>query len=269
MLTITYIYHDCFVTDFDQCAVVFDYWREADGDVSDRVLSLVEADKPIYVLVSHHHKDHFNRAVLKWGSRRDNIHFILSEDTARSVRHILNPESMYRGVRPEPGSVTVLSPGKCFDDGRVRVDAFGSTDMGNSYMVTSGGRHVFHAGDLNAWVWKDESTPQEVDEAIADYERILSTIADAGYGRMDVAMFPVDSRLGTDYWEGAYRFVRRFDVDVFLPMHFCLGSNAADEIEKMTAACRFREYANPERGMYVALQHPYSAMALPDKKSGE
>lgn len=265
MLTVTYIYHDCFVAETPSAVLVFDYWREPEGFGFVEWLKRLAPGKPLYILVSHHHKDHFNRTVLKWGDMREKVHFILSEDTAKSVRYMLRPDSVYTGVRPRAEQVSVLKPGSVYADDAVRIEAYSSTDIGNSYMVVSGGYSLFHAGDLNAWIWKDESTVSEVEQALGDYSAILDCICEAGHRTMDVAMFPVDSRLGTDYWEGARIFVRRFDVGLFLPMHFCLGQDSADEIAKMADACSFREYANPTRGIYAALQQPYSAVSLPDK----
>jgi len=37
---------------------------------------------------------------------------------------------------------------------------------------------------------------------------------------IDVAMFPVDARLGKDYMRGAEQFVGEFNVGMFVPMHF-------------------------------------------------
>ena len=43
--------------------------------------------------------------------------------------------------------------------GDIKVKAYGSTDAGVSFLVTtSGGRKIFHAGDLNDWHWQDDSS---------------------------------------------------------------------------------------------------------------
>lgn len=269
MIQLTYIWHDCFVLETADATVVFDYYRDNDEARSPdcpKFLDNIRSDVPLYILVSHHHKDHFTRQIFKWKHKAVNVRFLLSRDTEKSVRHLLRPNSMYNGVKPDAEQVIVLRPGESFKDDIISVEAFGSTDIGNSYVVKISGKVVFHSGDLNAWVWKDESTKAEVDAEIRKYEMILNDISEAlTDDKIDLAMFPVDSRIGTDYWEGAKIFTRRFDVDVFVPMHFCLADNASQYIERMADACRFSEYANPNRGMYVALQTPYSSIALPDK----
>lgn len=265
MINLTYIWHDCFLLESDEATVLFDYYR--DGDASSPIaepefLTALRADKPLYIVVSHHHKDHFTRQIFGWKHIVGEVHYILSRDTEKSIRHLLRPDSMYRGVKPDSEQVTVLRPGESYSDGRLTVRAFGSTDIGNSYMVEIEGNRIFHAGDLNAWIWKDESTPAEVAAAIRDFMKVLETVRGECGERIDLAMFPVDSRIGRDYWEGAARFVRFFDVGVFVPMHFCLAGNAGQMIERVSDARSFSRYANPDRGIYVALQTPYEKLAL-------
>ena len=38
----------------------------------------------------------------------------------------------------------------------VKIKAFGSTDIGISFLVSVDGVDIFHAGDLNWWHWWDE-----------------------------------------------------------------------------------------------------------------
>lgn len=269
MIKLTYIYHDCFVAETPGATLVFDYWRDAaslsepcEGDGDPDFLSRIDSDKPLYFIVSHHHKDHFNRRIFRWKGVAKEVRYIISRDVEKSIRYMLRPDSVYTGVKPDKGQVAVLRPGEVYEDNILKISAFGSTDIGNSYLVETSGARLFHAGDLNAWMWKDESTKAEIAAAIRDYTAVLDTISAAGVERIDLAMFPVDSRIGTDYWEGASIFVRRFDVGIFVPMHFGLGEDAADARRKALDATDFAAYANPERGVYAALQHPYSALSF-------
>ena len=163
---LTYIYHDGFLLQTPEVNVVFDYWKDPES-AEPRFLQTLETKKPLYVLVSHHHKDHFNPEIFQWSDRFDDIHYIISRDTFRAARHFINPGSLYHGLkRVDPDKVVALAPGEVYRDKHIRVEAFGSTDIGNSYLLQTGGKTIFHAGDLNAWVWKDESTPQEIEEAL-------------------------------------------------------------------------------------------------------
>ena len=73
-------------------------------------------------------------------------------------------------------------------------------------------------------------------------------------------MFPADPRLGTDFWTGAYVFVRRFDVGIFVPMHFTLAEQPDSQLDYIAQATDFRAYANPDRGRYVALTTPGASL---------
>lgn len=262
MLTLTYICHSCFLLDTPDCAVVFDYWKDptAEDSAHPRFLDTIPPDKPFYVVVSHHHKDHFVKEIFDWKRRFCNIHYILSADVARHVRHILRADSLYNGVKLDAADYTVMRPGDTFSGPDITVRAFGSTDTGNSYVADIAGLTVFHAGDLNAWIWKDESTQAEVVEAVHAYSRILKEIA-SEFPTLDIAMMPVDSRIGTDYFTGASMLVRSIDVRHFFPMHFALGSEE-EQRRRRRDALAFDLYANPNRGEYIGLASPYDRFSM-------
>lgn len=252
---LTYIYHDCFLLDTEKAVVVFDYWKDPlSGGKKDfpPMLEMINPDKPVYFIVSHHHKDHFSRRIFLWSDRFPEARYILSKDTFKAVKFMFRDGTTYSGPAPDINSVTVLEPGQSYEDSRLRIEAFGSTDIGNSYLVETEGKKFFHAGDLNAWIWKDESTEKEVNEALKNYNDILDIL----YQRhpvIDLAMFPVDSRLGTEYYEGARIFVRKFDVGIFVPMHFELVVDDEDKRKRNMDAGRFELYSNPTRGEYIHL----------------
>ena len=100
---------------------------------------------------------------------------------------------------------------------RISVKVFGSTDEGVSFLVSDGDVNVFHAGDLNNWHWKDESTPEEVNQAEHSFLKIVEQIAEYP---VDIAMFPVDARMGSDYDLGARQFIEKCKPVHFFPMHF-------------------------------------------------
>lgn len=81
------------------------------------------------------------------------------------------------------------------------------------------GIRLFHAGDLNNWHWSEESTPQEIRKAEGDFLAEIKTLQQKA-PLVDVAMFPVDSRIGKDYMRGAEQFVERIKTTIFAPMHF-------------------------------------------------
>lgn len=264
MNILKYIWHDCFFFESDNLSIVFDFWIDPleSNDELPLFLNKIDKQKPLYVLVSHHHKDHYTKKIFEWEKRFEHVKFIISKDVAISARHILCGDSIYKGFKPSTSSVVVLKPGEKYLDNLLNVEAFGSTDIGNSYAVTLfTGETIFHAGDLNAWIWKDESTEAEVNEELEKFNKILDDVYDA-HKSFDYCMFPVDSRIGSEYYTGAKIFVRRFDVRRFFPMHFGLGDPDKEQKKYRFDAAQVENYANRERGEYICLQAPYSVYAV-------
>lgn len=207
-MRLTYIYHSCYLIETEKCNLVFDYFKDSGekpgtGIIHDRIL---RDPKPLYVFASHFHPDHFNRDILQWVFFHKDITYIFSKDI---LEH----------HKAGPADAHFLEKGEEYRDDLLYVKAFGSTDVGGSFLLELDGKRVFHAGDLNNWHWKDESTAAEVAEAEAFYERELTDVAN-GAGRLDLAMFPIDPRLGTDFMLGAIQFVGRIPVKTIVPMHF-------------------------------------------------
>lgn len=258
LTSLTYIYHDCFLyrtrtAEGRDIAILFDYMIDPGKCLWSHIPENVE----VYVLVSHFHKDHFNPEIFRWATHSGGIHYILSRDVARHARHILTPGTLYKGVRPDSSQVTILAKGEKYCDENLEITAYGSTDVGNSYAVcVREGDILFHAGDLNLWSWRDESTDEEIAASIRDYERELQPIAD-NFPVLDFAMFPVDSRIGSRYWEGAEIFLNRINVRRFFPMHFELADNNEQRMQRHSDALRFDLYA-PRCGEMIGLTAPYS-----------
>ncbi len=204
-----YIYHSGFALETDTFTVLIDYYKdtsEADpgkGWVHDQLLP---DPRPLYVLASHFHPDHFNKEVLTWREKHPDIHYIFSRDILKH-RRAAEQDALW------------LCKGEKYQDDLLSIQAFGSTDVGISFLMEIEGRRVFHAGDLNNWHWSDESTPEEIREAEGDYLAELNLLYEAA-PELHLALFPVDPRIGTDYMRGARQFVEKIRTHVFVPMHF-------------------------------------------------
>lgn len=260
-MKIMYVWHDCFIVRTPRAAVVFDFWKDPhqSGELPNP-LATIPPSTPLYVLVSHGHKDHFNPDIFSWGKHFSNVHYVVSKDVRRRINHIVNPESPYKGPKVDPSRVTVLCPGERWETGCVAVEAFASTDTGNSYAVELDGRLLFHAGDLNAWLWADESTQEEIDKAKSDFMRILTGIK-SRYPHLDACFFPVDARIGSGYFTGAKLMLDHIQIDNFFPMHFELAENPEEMKHYHRAAADFALYANPSCRHYLMLA-PYSAIGI-------
>lgn len=154
----------------------------------------------VTVLASHYHRDHFSPSVKLWG-RLGNVEYVFSDD-----------------IPAMPG-VHRVAPGDVITVNGIEIRAYGSTDVGVSFMFKVKNHYLFHAGDLNNWHWQEESSPEEVEEAEAEFLAILKDIA-ADHITPHLAMFPVDPRMGTDYYRGAVQFAAKLMPRLFIPMHF-------------------------------------------------
>ena len=130
-----------------------------------------------------------------------------------------------------------------WQDEELTVQAFGSTDVGVSFLIDAEGERIFHAGDLNNWHWEEESTPEEVCLAEKAWHQELDTLAKAT-DHIDLAMFPVDPRLGKDYMRGAKEFVKKIKVHRFVPMH------CWDQYDKANA---FRPFIEATGGQFISI----------------
>lgn len=223
-MRLTYIYHSGFALETERCVVIIDCWKDPSGAVA----GLLEGSKPVYVLASHFHEDHFNPAVLDWGRRRAGVTYVLSKDIMRRRR------------APKDAACWLVKGGR-FADGNVDVRAFGSTDSGISLLIGIDGRLVFHAGDLNNWQPAVPGGGGAGERAEAMYLGEIKDLLKVT-AAVDVALFPVDARIGAGYLRGPSQFAGRIRTSLFVPMHFTASgeaSAAAFAPVAQSLGCRF------------------------------
>lgn len=196
-MRLVYIYHSGFALEADGFSILIDYFKDSDPDPAKGYVrsELLKRAGTLYILASHFHPDHFHSEVLKWKEQKPDIKYIFSKD-------------ILKRRRAKADDAIYLKKGDAYQDELLTIKAFGSTDVGISFLIETEGRRIFHAGDLNNWHWKDESTPQEVAEAEGNYLKELDIIA-TETSVMDLVMFPVDPRLSTDFMRGAQQFIDR------------------------------------------------------------
>ena len=230
-MKLIYVYHSGFIIEGNDYAILIDYYL----DTPEKLVHQQFLKRPgrLYVLASHSHPDHFNSEVLKWKEERPDIQYILSED----IRD--NQQACFHDA-------IFLKKGEEWNDDLLKVKAFGSTDIGISFLLDIDDRRIFHAGDLNNWHWKDESTPQEIEEAQNNYLKELENLAqETDY--IDLALFPVDPRLGEEYTLGARQFIDRIHTHQFAPMHFW---------KKYDKANAFGPVVEAHGGRFIPITHP-------------
>lgn len=220
MIKVTFLEHSGFVVVTPTAVLVFDYYRDPANALVKTIREYPEL--PVIFFVSHHHPDHFNQQIFTLAQDREKV-YVLSNDIFSRVVHDDMP-------------VAWMSPGDHYDrlPGDVAVTAYGSTDVGVSYLVTlPDGKTIFHAGDLNYWHWNEEATVKQVRAAYEKYVKVMHRIME-DVKSINIVFFPVDPRLGQDYSDGARLFLENINVEYFFPMHFWGDYKAGCDFEDYT-----------------------------------
>lgn len=206
-MKLTYIFHSGFIIDTSNYSIIIDYFKDSD-EASDGVVhqKVLKSDKKLYILCTHSHQDHFNPEILEWKKHKNNITYIFSKD-------ILDNKMA------NESDAVYMDKLDIYEDESLWIQAFGSTDLGISFLIKADDKTIFHAGDLNNWHWNEESTEEEINEAENFYNDELTLLSEH-VQQLDLAMFPIDIRLGKDYMKGAEQFINAIETDIFAPMHF-------------------------------------------------
>ena len=221
-LLITHYYHSGFSVESKRTLAVFDYWRGENGELPPEKQLTPEKLKRyenVFVFISHEHTDHLDPIVFSW-NEIGNVSYIVSSDMPVGTR----------GKRMAPGDTLTLCD-------ELTVTAFDSTDLGVSFLTDFCGIHIFHAGDLNFWHWRAESTTQEIEEADAEFRRAVLPVSRE---KIDVAFFPVDPRQGVMFEAGANYFILSVKPRILIPMHYFHRAETALDYAR-TASCRTTE----------------------------
>jgi len=199
---IVFYHHSGFTAALKDTLVVFDYW-EGHGETLAPAKRLtterMKAYTYVYVFTSHAHPDHMDPVIYTW-DRDPPVIYVTAADVPVGTR----------GRRMAPGDEMPLHDG-------VYARAFQSTDSGVSFLVDLYGCRVFHAGDLNLWHWRQESTFREIAVSEKAFEEAIGPIADH---KIDIALFPVDPRQGALYDAGAIQFILSVKPKLLIPMHW-------------------------------------------------
>jgi len=210
---IHYVFHSGFTVKTTNYLLIFDYYGgTGNNELRQENFRLISREikdaNNIVVFVSHSHSDHFDSDIFKFEQLTTNILYIFSSDIK-----IKNKKHNYYFVGNNEELMLE----------NIHIKTFGSTDEGVSYLVNADNLNIFHAGDLNWWYWYYESTPEELDEYERDYKSVIQDIVEETCDKnikIDIAFFPVDSRLKDYYHFGGEYFIRNLKPKYFIPMHF-------------------------------------------------
>lgn len=192
-MRITYIHHSCFLVETGSRYYLFDWFC---GELPE-----LNPEKPVLVLASHDHGDHYDPAVFDRLPRKG-TQAVLAMDI---------PRSRY------PADVPVIraEPDRCYtlEDGTV-IRTLRSTDEGVAYRIEDPEGTLYHAGDLNDWYWEGEpdADNQAMTEAYREQVRKI--------GSVDVAFVVLDPRQGAHYADGMRYFLEQVPCEYVFPMHY-------------------------------------------------
>lgn len=187
---VEYLHHSGYVVETADSVLIFDF---VDGFLPRKYLA---AKKNVVFFASHSHEGHYHPRIFNYGKQ-----VVVSDDVPIPVGH--------KAIVVKPGDSLIVSG--------LKIDVFGSTELGVSFYTQTKDISVFHAGDFNYWHWKHETSDEEVELSRLMF---LNIIEDLQGKDVDIALFPVDPRMGKGYDEGARIFVERIKPKWFFPMHY-------------------------------------------------
>lgn len=207
-MKVTFVYHSCFVVEFEEVVFVFDYFKGK--------LPEWDADKKIFFFASHKHADHFALDIFDFREKLKDITFVLSSDIRFTDKYLER-----HGVSPSVKE-SIIRVGKCttseftVNGKKLTVETLRSTDEGVAFLIQYSGKTIYHAGDLNWWSWAGESE-NENEKMGDDYMTEINKLSNRN---IDVAFVVLDPRQEERYWWGMDYFLKTAaEVKVVFPMH--------------------------------------------------
>lgn len=208
-MNITYIGHSGFLIEWENCYWLFDYYT---GDIP-----VLKPDKKLIVFSSHKHGDHFNPIILRLTEQYPETLFILSSDIrivkANVGKYGVGEEMLDHIISVKPHKEYELQDG---DLNIIKLETLKSTDCGVAFLLSYQGKTIYHAGDLNHWIWKEE-TKQSNNDMTAKFHTEMKYLENRP---IDVAFAPLDPRQEEWYYLGLEKLLNTAKVSKVYPMHF-------------------------------------------------
>ncbi len=207
MIVINYAGHSGFSVESETHMLIFDY--------SEGILPKPVKKKKTYVFISHAHEDHFNPDIFSICSEYPNVKYIISYDIDKKI---LDKYGIDDYLIADPGMDIRI-------ESRFRLKVLPSTDCGVAYLAGYSGRNIFHAGDLNLWLWEGmrESEVYDMTEKFREYTKGLKNFW------IDTAFLPLDARQGMYSYLGFDYYMKHFRIKNAIPMHFSGSPKICDD----------------------------------------
>jgi len=198
-MKVTYIHHSSFLVETGSCYYLFDYEKGC--------LPEMDSAKPIFVLSSHAHRDHYNPEIFP--KLKDlgmqTVYAILSDD--------IEVPANVKVLQVAPGREYLLCLGQ-------KLTTFHSTDRGVAFLIEDQEKRIYHAGDLNDWVWEGENVSDNEEMTKAYRKQIHLLSGKLNQREIDAAFVVLDPRQEKDYDRGLCYFLEHIPVKKVYPMHY-------------------------------------------------
>lgn len=198
-MRITYIHQSSFLVETGKCYYLFDYEKGC--------LPVMDGTKPIFVLSSHGHQDHYDPDVFP----------VLSAHGMQTIYAVLSDDIKV------PANVDVLQVSAggeyelCLQQ---KLTTLVSTDEGVAFLIEDEEEIIYHAGDLNDWVWEEESDDYN-EQMTKAYRKQIDLLSEKlNHRSIDAAFIVLDPRQEKDYDRGMCYFLEHIPVKKVYPMHY-------------------------------------------------
>lgn len=210
-MQITYLGHSGFLIEFEDCYCIFDYYVGK--------LPELASDKPVFVLASHFHPDHYNPVIFDHLLTQNikEIHGIFSKDIATRRK----PDRL-----PVPfASLNIVTFRQTYElPCGITLQTLLSTDCGVAYLLKHDSCVIYHGGDLNDWSFDESSElydEQKNKQVRGMYRHEIDLLADLLDGHpIDAAFLPLDPRQGSLADKGMSYFLNKIATKKAYPMHY-------------------------------------------------
>lgn len=213
-MNIRYIGHSGFLVTAESCSLLFDYYTGQ--------LPAISPEKPLYIFCSHRHQDHFNPEIFSFTKLADRVEYLLSYDIKLNSHFFSKyPEAVK--IR-EDGKIHSMRMDECYVIDNLEIHTIQSTDEGVAFLVSvlPEQKLIYHAGDLNWWVWPDD-TKQEYNNMTSMFCRFaerLEKLVKQSQREVDAAFIPLDPRQESCEFYGMRYYLEHVPMKEVFPMHF-------------------------------------------------
>lgn len=183
-MIIEHIHHSCYSILTEKHQLVFDYYY---GNLE------LRDDKIKIFFVTHSHEDHYSP----------------------KVHQLADAVVLWEGITYRDDKTYPMGVEEKLELRGINIFTSGSTDEGLSFEIEVENKRLIHVGDLNNWIWPEDSK-EERKQMNSDFLHYLTKFK----AEPDVLFFLVDYRLKENYNLGVNQAVDYLKPKLLFPLHF-------------------------------------------------